>query len=339
MSSRTVIRLAAYALLWWVVPATASGQPGQVFGTFPWQLQPYCNVVTLTLTNTAAGLTLDGVDDQCGATNKASAVGMATFDGAGNVTLGFTVVTAPSGKPVHVSALVSPANGQGTWTDSVGNSGTFAFFGATPGLPARPLPASGVAPSSITTTEIAAAAVGASDINTAEVQARVSGTCAAGRVMTGVNANGTVTCVNGQPQVQFRAEGQLPIALPANTRTDIRWSAVVFNEGGGTYDATTGIYTVPVTGLYQVTTTGATSVYSTPAVGSSRFITLHVNSAIVQQGADEAADTLQNLTLVCMRKLTAGDRVKVSMSHDLGVGVFTFGPDASFTHMSIVQLR
>jgi hypothetical protein len=34
---------------------------------------------------------------------------------------------------------VSPTNGQGTWSDDVGNSGTFAFFGNAAGLPARPL--------------------------------------------------------------------------------------------------------------------------------------------------------------------------------------------------------
>ena len=45
-----------------------------------------------------------------------------------------------SGPSVHVSAGVSPANGQGTWSDDRGNSGTFAFFGNTAGLPPRPLP-------------------------------------------------------------------------------------------------------------------------------------------------------------------------------------------------------
>lgn len=131
----------------------------QVLGPFPWQLQPYCNIVTLTLTNTAAGFTLDGVDDQCGATSKASAVGVAAFGAGGDLALNFSIVLAPSGKPVHVSAIVSPATGTGTWKDSVGNSGTFAFFGQTTGLPPRPLPASGLAPGIITTAELAPGAV------------------------------------------------------------------------------------------------------------------------------------------------------------------------------------
>jgi hypothetical protein len=145
-----------------LVGATLAAVPdaqGQVFGTFPWQMQPYCNVVTLTLTSTPAGFTLDGTDDQCGALNKASTVGIAAFNAGGNVTLSFTIVTAPTGKPIHVSAVVSPANGSGTWTDSVGNTGTFAFFGAVAGLPPRPAPPSGLAPASITTVELAPNAV------------------------------------------------------------------------------------------------------------------------------------------------------------------------------------
>ena len=48
--------------------AAATTASAQVFGTFPWQMQPYCNAVTLTLTSAPAGFTLDGTDDQCGAT-------------------------------------------------------------------------------------------------------------------------------------------------------------------------------------------------------------------------------------------------------------------------------
>jgi hypothetical protein len=109
-----------------------------VLGTFPWQMQPYCNVITLTLTATPTGFTLDGTDDQCGAPSKASAVGTASFDASGNVTLSLTVVAAPGGRPSQVSAVVSPATGSGTWSDGTTASGTFAFFGATPNLPERP---------------------------------------------------------------------------------------------------------------------------------------------------------------------------------------------------------
>jgi hypothetical protein len=166
----------------------------QVFGTFPWQMQPYCNVVTLTLTHTPAGFTLDGADNQCGATTKASVVGIASFDPDSSVGLNFTIVTTPGAKGVHVAARVNPANGQGIWTDSVGNSGTFAFFGNTPGLPPRPLPASGVSPGVITTVELAPGAVGAADVNATEVQVRVNGTCPVGHYLRGIMVDGSVLC-------------------------------------------------------------------------------------------------------------------------------------------------
>lgn len=122
---------------------TAAGAPGaaaQVVGTFPWQMQPYCNVVTLTLGATPAGYTLDGVDDQCAAAQAAGVVGMASFSQHGLVSLTFTIVAAPSAVPVHVAGVVSPATGNGTWTDSAGHSGTLVFAGHQSGLSARPSP-------------------------------------------------------------------------------------------------------------------------------------------------------------------------------------------------------
>ena len=114
------------------VPASA-----QVFGVFTWQMQPYCNNVTLTLTSVSGNFTLDGFDDQCGGAKRSAASGMGVFNPDGTVSVNFTIVP-PAGQPLHVAASVSPANGQGTWTDDQGHGGTFAFFGATPGLP--PLP-------------------------------------------------------------------------------------------------------------------------------------------------------------------------------------------------------
>ena len=174
--------------------AVAASASAQVFGTFNFQMQPYCNVVTMTITQIPTGFTLDGFDDQCAALKRASLVGMATLNPDGTVGVTFTIVTAPAGKGVHVSAVISPVTGSGTWTDSVANTGTFVLAGAVPGLLPRPLPTSGIGVSVITTTEIAAGAVGGTDINTAEVQARVTGTCPAGQAVNAINPNGTVTC-------------------------------------------------------------------------------------------------------------------------------------------------
>ena len=128
------------------IMAGASTASAQVFGTFTWQMQPYCNKVTLTLTSVTGNFTLDGSDDQCGAAKKASATGIGVFNPDGTVGINFTIVTS-GGVGVHVAASVSPANGQGTWADDLGNTGAFAFFGTTPGLPLRPASGPGVAQS------------------------------------------------------------------------------------------------------------------------------------------------------------------------------------------------
>lgn len=118
-----------------LAPAAADAQ---VFGTFTWQMQPYCNRVTLMLTNSPGGFSISGVDDQCGAVNRGSATGVAVFNGDGSVGVNFTILTPPAGVAVHVSATVSPATGHGTWSDDIGNTGTLQLHGNASGLPARP---------------------------------------------------------------------------------------------------------------------------------------------------------------------------------------------------------
>lgn len=152
-------RSGRFALVVGFILASAGGAFAEVFGTFSWQMQPYCNRVTLTLTSTPAGFTVDGADDLCGAGNRAGAVGIASFDPNGTVAVNVTIVTAPTGRAVHVSAIVDPATGNGTWTDSVGNAGTFAFGAHTPNLPPRPFPSSALPPGVITTVELAPGAV------------------------------------------------------------------------------------------------------------------------------------------------------------------------------------
>ena len=55
--------------------ARASAEP---IGTFSWQLQPYCNRVTVSVVRDGTLYTLDGWDDQCGAGQRAPVVGVAT---------------------------------------------------------------------------------------------------------------------------------------------------------------------------------------------------------------------------------------------------------------------
>ncbi len=128
-----------------VVTATlglAGSLHAQPLGTFSWQLQPYCNRVTVLLTQQGALYTVDGYDDQCGAGQRAPLVGMATANPDGTIGFGLNIVTVPGGRGVQVDARITLPSGSGTWSDSAGNSGTFGF-GANVGGSPRPAPVGG----------------------------------------------------------------------------------------------------------------------------------------------------------------------------------------------------
>ncbi len=167
----------------------------QSLGTFQWQLQPYCNLVSVTVTQNGALYTLDGYDDQCGAPTRASVVGTAVPNPNGTITLGFTIVTTPDGTPVHVQTALSLATLGGPWSDSAGHTGTLVFTaGAGTGGAPRPAPITTLAPGSITSTTILDGTVGAADINQAQVQARVTGSCPAGASIRAISTGGGVAC-------------------------------------------------------------------------------------------------------------------------------------------------
>ncbi len=102
----------------------------QSLGTFRWQLQPYCNVVSVAVTQNGSVYRLEGTDDQCGGGNdRASVIGTAFQNPDGSIGFGLNIVT-PGGQAVPVEAEISLAALSGTWRDSAGNSGPFTF---TPG--------------------------------------------------------------------------------------------------------------------------------------------------------------------------------------------------------------
>ena len=152
------------AVLWTCMPANA-----QPIGTFRWQLQPYCNVLTLSVTQQNGIYTLDGTDNQCGGPQAASAIGIAFLHPAGTVGFGVSIVS-PGGTPVHVEATINMSSLGGTWRDSAGETGAFIFtLGAGSGGAPRPVPSAGVAPASITAVHIAPGAVGTTQIAAAAV--------------------------------------------------------------------------------------------------------------------------------------------------------------------------
>jgi hypothetical protein len=184
----TTLALAVFVGGVWDAPS-ASAQP---LGTFRWQLQPYCNVITVAVVQQGGQYQLDGTDDQCGAVVKGSVVGLAFQNPDGTIGFGLSIVTTPGGAPVHVDATISIATLGGTWRDSAGNSGTFIFTpgAAVPGAP-RPVSSSGLPPGSITNVQIVPGTIGVGQINTAEVQQRLT----AG---SGITIAGATISFNGQ---------------------------------------------------------------------------------------------------------------------------------------------
>jgi hypothetical protein len=132
--TRLTFALCVVGFLWGT--AIAAAQP---LGIFRWQTQPFCNIISVAVTQSGDAYRLEGTDDGCGTTARASVIGMAFANADGSIGGGLTVIAA-GGVALHVDVTILPANGfTGTWRDSVGRSGTFLFTpGASLGGPVRP---------------------------------------------------------------------------------------------------------------------------------------------------------------------------------------------------------
>ncbi|MBP7777427.1 MAG: hypothetical protein KA371_09885 [Acidobacteria bacterium] len=130
---------ATHRLLALVLPAilgAAGTAGGQSLGTFTWQLQPYCNIVTVTVTQQGTIYTMDGYDDQCGVGSRAPLVGLATPNPDGTIEFGWHLVA--SGTGLQIGARITLGTLGGTWSDSLDNAGTLAFGANTGGTPRPP---------------------------------------------------------------------------------------------------------------------------------------------------------------------------------------------------------
>ena len=154
MRHRSVIAgLLAACGLW--AAGDAAAQP---IGAFSWQLQPFCNVVTVNVTQDGGVYTLDGYDNQCGAAQRAPLVGLATPNPDGSIGLGpeYRDRAGRAGR-TRGRADHAPTLG-GSWSDSAGNSGGFTFSGQGGVIPSTgpDMPSFTIAPGSIGPAQLAA---------------------------------------------------------------------------------------------------------------------------------------------------------------------------------------
>jgi len=213
----------------------------QSIGTLTWQLQPFCNRVTLTITQNGGIYTLDGFDDQCGAAQRAPLVGIATPNPDGSIGFGLNIVTVPSGRSVHVESRISLGSLGGPWTDSAGNSGTLVFNGAAAGA-ARPAPTvSGtvLAVGSIPGTAIANGAVGTAQIaNGAVGNAQIANNAVSSAQTSnepGVTSNYSVSSVALGASTSVISAA---MRVPADGYVKIEVTGTSINSGAGTDSAT-----------------------------------------------------------------------------------------------------
>lgn len=333
MARFCTVTSARLGLVLLVICAGRDAAAQTILGPVPWQMLPYCNVVTLTLTNTPAGFRLDGTEDQCGAVKKASVVGIASPNADGNFTMNFSIVT-PWAKAVHVSAVVSPATGHGTWLDSIGHGGTFAFFQIVAGLPVRPLPPSSVAPGTITQVELAGGSVGATEVLASQVQLRVSGACGAGSAISAVLTSGGVTCVPIRADVRFRSASLADQTLGPGTTSITGWGSLT-NVGAGSYDPATGEYSVPSAGTYMVS--AAVGLLPNGGAPGNRCVVIFLNGVAEVGECQDAAAVFESQSATAVLALAAGDVVGVRILNNTGAS-FT-ASDGAVTGFYVARLH
>jgi hypothetical protein len=176
-----------------VVAIPVSGN-AQSLGTFRWQLQPFCNVLTLNVTQVGGVYRLDGVDDLCGGSTSAAAVGIGFSKPDGTIGFGVTVVIPGSAAPLHITSSITLSTVSGTWQDSGGNSGAFVFNPAiapgSPRPPARTVFVAGLSANNSRVTSVATPTAGTDAANRDYVDQTVAANAVT--LWLNISANATV---------------------------------------------------------------------------------------------------------------------------------------------------
>lgn len=210
----TRVRLVCALLASWLM-AESLPASAQVIGTYSWQLQPYCNVITVTVTQQEGQYQLDGRDSDCASSTARSAVrGLAFLLPDGTLRLGFSVVAATLVTPIAIDAVINLTDYNGTWRDSAGNSGTFAFNASTGGS-SRPV-VTGLTPGSVTSGAIADGGIGTAKLADSAVTTSKLADNAVTASKLANNAVGATTLSDGAVSAAKLAAGAVTAATIAD---------------------------------------------------------------------------------------------------------------------------
>ncbi|MCC7179007.1 MAG: hypothetical protein IT177_11510 [Acidobacteria bacterium] len=117
-------RVAGLALFALALPALSAAQ---TIGTFHWRMEPYCNTLTLTVVQDAAGIRLQGYEDLCDPIYAPQPVeGSAVLDNNGVARVGLST-GVPSGftfEGNRVILSIDTTTLNGSWLDDAGGNGT-----------------------------------------------------------------------------------------------------------------------------------------------------------------------------------------------------------------------
>ena len=249
----------------------AAAQP---LGTFRWQLLPYCNVLTLAVTQVGGVYRMEGTDDQCGA-GPASAIGTAFPRPDGTIGIGLNIVAAATATPVHLDASLSLAGFGGTWHDSGGNSGALALQPG-PATPGAPRPAGGLGGVAVTTVAAGAGLTGGGTAGTVNLAVSFAGSGSAVSV-----ARSDHTHARGAVSAENTAVGESALGAPSNAlgNTAMGHQALSANATGN-YNTAVGA------GALQSNVTGLSNV----AVGERALIENQSGSTNIAVGTGSISD-------------------------------------------------
>lgn len=279
---RNVLALAAVAAGALAV-TDAAAQP---LGSFSWQLQPFCNRVTVSVRQDGSVYTLDGFEDRCGAPQRAPLVGVATLNPDGSMGFGLNVVS-PTGQASPVQARISLTTLGGTWTDAAGNSGAFVFGANTGGSPRPDAPSSGGDITGVTAGTGLLGGGTAGDVSLsvdpAVVQRRVTTACAPGQALRSIDQNGTAAC---EP-VSGGAGGDITAVNAIDGLTG----------GGVAGDVTLGLADGGVSSAKLATGAVTATKIGSAAVGNTALQNSAVTAAKIASNAINSTDLVQNGSL------------------------------------------